>query len=265
MKVSLPETCTYRLDSALSYLKYLNRAEIVKDNQQNGISVVKIAAAATESWQENDVGKGMRCTASLIRSSKITRQNDTVLLKVLKSKFQELRDTGVITLRNRAKFDAVPEVVGKTPTVLQRSFNSERIMESFALTGSISKGESTGQYYLYAFRNMTNMINQCKISWGIEEMKTFQSQASSYIKAMIDHGYHSSDFLNGEDPDYPNVYVGPDTNVNGDIDYSRDTYSLLQMHLQRFVMIGHESIRSVFLDAVEAEHPKKRGYEQKDQ
>ena len=77
MKVSLSETFTYRLDSALSYLKYLNRPEIVKENQQNGISVVKIAAAATESWQENDVGKGMRCTASLIRSTKITRQNDT--------------------------------------------------------------------------------------------------------------------------------------------------------------------------------------------
>jgi hypothetical protein len=255
MKVCLPETFTYRLDSALSYLKYLNRPEIVKDNQHNGISVVKIAAAATESWQENDVGKGMRCTASLIRSSKITRQNDTVLLKVFKSKFQELRDTGVITLGNRAKFDAVLEVVGKTPTVLQRSFNSDRIMESFALTGSISKGESTGQYY--AFPNMTNMINQCKITWGVNERKDFQSQASSYIKAMIDHGYHSSDFLNGEDPDYPNVYVDPDTNVNGDVDYSRDTYSLLQMHLQRFVMIGHTSIRSVFLDAVEAEHQKK--------
>ena len=256
MKVSISETFSYRLDSAMSYLKYLNRDEVVNDNKDRGISVVKIAAAATESWQENDVGKGMRCTASLIRSRNITRQNDAIHLKVFKSKFQELRDTDVILMGNRAKYDAVLEVIGKAPTVFQQGFNSQRIMESFAITGSISKGEISGQYH--SFPNMTNMINQCKVSWGLEERKQFQSQAPSFIKFMTEYGYHSSEFLNGEHPDYADTYVDPDTNINGVVDYSRDNYSLLQLHLQRFVLIGHKCIRDVFLQAVEEESGKKK-------
>ena len=134
------------------------------------------------------------------------------------------------------------------------AFTSERVRDSFRATGAISKGEETGQFY--PFPDMRQMMNQCKISWNIEDMDKFKQMSPLFIASMIKNGYHSKDFLEGKDPDYPEVFVDFDTDINGVEDKSRDTYSLNQMHLQRFVLFNHIKIRNAFEAGKNSEREK---------
>ena len=93
------------------------------------------------------------------------------------------------------------------------------------------------------------MMGQCKIQWTHLETTDMECQAASFIKFMLHNGYHSKKFLDGDDDEYPNVNVSLDTDIGGNVIIDRDTYSLKQMHLQRFVILDHEKIRKVFEDA----------------
>ena len=73
MPVDASNVFAHRVDSALSYLGILSNKECDKTNKNHGINVVKIVAAATESRQENDTGKGMKCTRVLQRFSNLIK------------------------------------------------------------------------------------------------------------------------------------------------------------------------------------------------
>ena len=65
--IDISKIFTYKVDSAIPYLNRLLSPELEELNEKHGISVIKIAAAATESWQENDAGKCMKSTANHLR------------------------------------------------------------------------------------------------------------------------------------------------------------------------------------------------------
>ena len=230
--------CTYKIDSALPYLKYLNREDIQVLNEINDIDVLKFGACVTESWQENDVGKTQKCTAALLSSNALICQQDAVHLQQFRKELEDLKYQGKLIIGNKAQVNALYEVVRKVPKLYQRGFTSDRIRESFVMTGAISKGEETGQYY--PIPNIDVMLSQCKVRNFLKEDKEkFERQASSY---MTGNGFHTKEFFNRTATNYENVNVAPDTRISGEDSQKRDEYSLSQMHLKRYVILGHAEV-----------------------
>ena len=93
------------------------------------------------------------------------------------------------------------------------------------------------------------MIAQCKTNMSIEEKEKFNADASSYIKAMLQYGRHTKTFLDGNDPEYDVHCIPPDTDIAGTQDTSRDEYNVKQLHLQRFLILDHASVRTKFYEA----------------
>ena len=91
---------------------------------------MKIAAGATESWQENDAGKGMKCTSILFRSDNISWPKNAIHVTTFRNKFEEMRKEGLLILAKKGKVDAVIEVSSRVPAIFQLGFQFTEVMLS---------------------------------------------------------------------------------------------------------------------------------------
>ena len=124
-----------------------------------------------------------------------------------------MRKEALLILANKGKVDAVTEVISRVPAIFQLGFHSDRIPQSFAITGSISKSTKSNKYSSYP--DLHKMMGQCKIQLAVEETKQMESQAASFIKFMLNNGHHTKTFVDGDDANYPNIQVSPYTDIDG--------------------------------------------------
>ena len=236
------ETAILKMDSEIPYLNYLKRPETIELNTKAKITITKIGGASTETSQALDVGECFRDLTG--QMAQLTLKGEA---SQLKSRFTKmLIECPQFTCKNPARKRAMIDAVAIAPEAYRKAMTRNKVKGSFANSGEISRIGNSKRYITCP--NLDEMRKRCKIKWTVEMWDWFCSQLVAGIKEMHMHGMISEEWFDANQ--FP-----MDTTVE-EVEVPK-VFTLKQLHLQRHVIFGHQSMKNYYNDC-HATHVRKK-------